>query len=1339
MHPDTPARVWCLAVWCIASCAASGVDDQLRIGVAKVDITPDHAVRLSGYGNRRTESEGVAQKLWAKAVAIQQEDQAPALIVTVDNLGVPVWIRDELVKRLSNKIKGFDSKRFAICASHTHSAPCLTGIVSNLFSMDLTTNEWANIDRYTQKLVNDMERVSLAAMKDLQPGQLHWGQGRVSFAKNRRTQGGPVDHALPVLKVTDAKGKLRAVLANYACHCTTLGGEFNQVHGDWAGYAQEYIERDHPGAIALVSVSCGADANPFPRGKLDHAKQHGEELAAEVKELLDQRLTPLTSEMTFRTRQIELAFDPLPTREQWVQRAKESGIVGYHAKKNLARLDRGETLPTRIPYMVQVWTFGNELAMVFLPGEVVVDYALRLKRELDEKRLWVNAYANDVPCYIPSRRVLKEGGYEAESSLWYYDRPARLAPENEDLIVKTVHELVPDSFNVKDAERPDPLSPEHALRTFRIKPGLTIELAAAEPLVQSPVAIDWDPEGRLWVVEMFDYPAGVDGDWKPGGRVKVLTDSDRDGRYDRASVFLNSLPFPTGLMVTPKGVLVCAAPDILLAQDTNGDGKADVLRTNYTGFATHNYQARVNGFAWGLDGWIHGSSGLFGGKIKNLVTGKEVDLSGRDFRINLATWEIEPVAGITQQGRIRDDWGNWFGNDNSTLLWQFPLSDHCARRNPHVVYPSPRVNVAKRADANKVFPISRTLERFNDPQMANRVTSACGPEIYRDTFLGDEFYGSAFVCEPVHNLVTRLLLERDGVTFAARRADDELNREFLASSDNWFRPVQVRTGPDGALWVVDMYRFVIEHPRWIPPDRLKKLDVRAGAEMGRIYRVVSKVKSPRKFEFALNSPNGPARDMAQHWSQPKGSELFLRSSNPAVRVQCLAVGVSPRILAEAYTDPHPAVRAEAIRVTKTFSDLEKALPALVNDPDESVRFQLALSLGDWDTSAASEALVKLAGDGWMQAAILSSARFHLGALLGLTNESLFLPLVQSAIGFGAKEELVDHLTKRETLEPKLIATLLDAIPNWRQWFGNPRIVTTIERELKMARERTDAAHIPLLGRDKSTRESDINLLITFLSKGDALASGALDRLAKIDHEQVATAVLKQWQTFSPGLRPRLVALLSGRTLWIDKLLAALESGLISPLEIALEQRQRLRKDKRFAELLPEPAQRTEVLARYKNLDSLAPNASRGAQLFDQHCATCHFHRGRGNAVGPPLAEFAGKSADDFVLAIFDPNAAVDPKHVTYSVELRDGRSFTGLVKDETATSFVLVQGGGLRETILRSEVTEMRASKLSLMPEGLEQALTPQDTADLIAWIKEAGSESVGQAKLKPQQNVARP
>lgn len=414
-----------------------------QVGVARIDITPAYPIRLSGYAVRKTESEGVAQKLWAKALAVGSDREGPALLITVDNTGVPAHVRDEVVQRLRKK--KIEPGRIAICSTHTHSAPYLAGYLPTLFGQPLPPLHQLHVTAYTAELTEAIERVALEALKNRKPGRLSWAQGKAGFAANRRTNGGPVDHDLPVLAVSDTKGKLRALFLNYACHCTTLGGEFNRICGDWAGYAQEFLERDHPGATVLVAIGCGADANPQPRPGIDLAKQHGNEIATNVNQLVT-RLTPIHGKLECRTQQIEIPFDTPPTRSEWESRAKQTDYVGYHARWNLAKLNRGEALPTQLPYLIQAWNFGNDLAMVFLPGEVVVDYSLRLKKEFDAARLWVNAYANDVPCYIPSERILEEGGYEGGGAMTYYGWPARMAPGVENLIVSKIHELLPKEY-----------------------------------------------------------------------------------------------------------------------------------------------------------------------------------------------------------------------------------------------------------------------------------------------------------------------------------------------------------------------------------------------------------------------------------------------------------------------------------------------------------------------------------------------------------------------------------------------------------------------------------------------------------------------------------------------------------------------------------------------------------------------------------------------------------------------------------------------------------------------------------------------------------------------------
>lgn len=957
--------------------ATAGSPDTYDVGVAQSDITPNYPIRLSGFGFRRTESEGVTQRIWVKALAI--DDGSPALLLTVDNLGIPARMVAEVAARLEKKAK-LPRDRFAITATHTHTAPMLIGLAPTLFGMPIPKEHQERIDRYTAELNDKLEKVALAALADRKPARLSWGIGQVGFAINRRTKGGPVDHDLPILVVRDLKGKVRAIYVSYACHCVTLSN--NKISGDWAGFAQQSIQDDFPGAIALVSVGCGADSNPssgVTGDKIEIASRQGLEIAREVKRLAGGYLTLVTGKITAAARRFELPLADPPTHEQWEAKAKRTDAIGYHARVNLARLDHKEALRSKIDYSVQMWSFGNSLAIVFLPGEVVVDYSLRLKRELDGLRLWINAYANDAPCYIPSERVLKEGGYEGGGAMVYYDLPGPFCPRLEAKIIDAAHEQLDARFHaVFDSGKTGgtrPLSPWQSQAALRTKPELAVDLVAAEPLVTSPVAIDWGADGRLWVAEMMDYPAGRQGDYQPGGRIKLLQDNDGDGHYDKATVFLDNIPFPTGVTAWRNGVLICAAPDILYAEDTDGDGKADVVKKLLRGFGTDNYQARVNSLEYGLDGWIYGSCGMFGGSIRSFKKDKPVSLGNRDFRIRPDTGELEPATGRTQQGRVRNDWGDWFGCDNTTLCRHYPLPDHYLRRNPHFAPPPGGVLVTDSPDANRLFPIRQQMQLFKLSGPPNRVTAACGLGIYRDDLLGKEHTGDAFVCEPVNLVVHRTKLSPRDSTFSGQRADDEKTSEFLASTDNWFRPVQVRTGPDGALWVVDMYRFVIEHPRWIPPEELAKVDVRAGSTMGRIYRIHPKDHSPRpmldlnkldsaSLATALDSPNGWQRDRAGQmilWKRgrdavPALEKLASNSPRAEARLHALCVlegldSLRPRLIRQALADKHAGVRRHAVRFAekqiRADAELGPALLALTGDSNAQVRRQLAFTLGEW--------------------------------------------------------------------------------------------------------------------------------------------------------------------------------------------------------------------------------------------------------------------------------------------------------------------------------------------------------------------------------------------------------
>jgi len=429
------------------SAACLAAESPYAVGVAAVDVTPDYPVRLNGFGHRRTESEGVTQRIWAKAIAIGTDDERPLVLVTIDNLGVRLPMVDEVARRLQEKA-GIERERLAVTFTHTHTAPKVRGASETIMGWPVPPEHQRNIDRYTADLTNALEKVALAALADRKPARLEWGVGMVGFAKNRRTEGGPVDHDLPMFVVRSADGDtIRAIYVTYACHCVTLSN--NKISGDWAGYAQEAIEREHPGAIALVSIGCGSDSNPSSGVTGDNvaaAAEQGAEIAKEVSRLLQGPLKPITGQLRATLQNIELPLNKPPSRDELETLAAKDEPAGHNAKYQLEKLDRGEALQSAIVYPIQTWLFGDSLAMVFLAGEVCVDYSLRLKQELDAARVWLHGYSNDFGCYIPSERLLKEGGYGGGAEIVYFALPATLAPGLEERIIAEVHRQVPPAF-----------------------------------------------------------------------------------------------------------------------------------------------------------------------------------------------------------------------------------------------------------------------------------------------------------------------------------------------------------------------------------------------------------------------------------------------------------------------------------------------------------------------------------------------------------------------------------------------------------------------------------------------------------------------------------------------------------------------------------------------------------------------------------------------------------------------------------------------------------------------------------------------------------------------------
>ncbi len=556
--------------------------------------------------------------------------------------------------------------------------------------------------------------------------------------------------------------------------------------------------------------------------------------------------------------------------------------------------------------------------------------------------------------------------------------------------------------------RPTPLSPEDELATFKLADErLTVDLVAREPEVDSPVAICWDGDARMYVAEMVDYPTGP-----PAGRVRLLEDRDNDGVYEQATTFAGGLNFPNGVLAALGGVFVTAAPDLLFLKDTDGDGVADQRTVVFTGFGEGNQQLRANGLTWGLDNWIHGANGRSDGNVRRPgdPPEKAVSIRGRDFRFTLDGRHFESVIGQSQFGQTSDDWGNRFLSWNTIPIRHALFDQAFADRNPRLALAAVR-DIADPADTGQVFPISPRPQTFNR-ERTDFYNALAGLTIYRGDALGRDYNDSAFAGESLTNLVHRRALMPAGPTYVSRRGEHD--REFLAAADPWFHPVFMTTGPDGALYVVDFYRRWVEHPAFVAESIRGDVDWREGAGHGRICDVSRRENTwpPRPQPRLMRRhgrPGGPARIherlAARHGPSAAGGAarsagraplraLLTDSRLPQAKVHALSIldaqgELNDSLLVRGLEAGEAHVRQFALRLAAPriagSASLRESMLAMTDFPSPLVRFQLALALAGVEGPEKVASLVKLAdrecGDPVISAAVVGSLGTSAGPFL----------------------------------------------------------------------------------------------------------------------------------------------------------------------------------------------------------------------------------------------------------------------------------------------------------------------------------------------------------------------
>jgi len=556
----------------------------------------------------------------------------------------------------------------------------------------------------------------------------------------------------------------------------------------------------------------------------------------------------------------------------------------------------------------------------------------------------------------------------------------------------------------KDLPRLQPKSPRAALGSFRVANGFTVQLVASEPLVVDPVAIAFDEHGRLFVVEMRGY--SEDGD-KNLGRIKLLHDDNQDGKYERFTVYASGLSWPTAVTCYKGGIFVGAPPNIHYFKDSNGDGRADIKKIVYTGFGRGNVQGLLNTFKWGLDNRIHGATSSSGAAVRKVGSKnkKPLVLRGRDFAIEPKSLTLSAVSGGGQHGLSFNQWGEKFVCSNSNHIQYVLFDDRYMSRNPFLATPSARRMIAAEGPQADVFRSSqvepwriiRTRLRIKKivpgpvergGKAAGYFTGSTGITIYRGNHWDSKYQGWAIIGDVGSNLIHRKRLRRNGVGWIAERVDKK--SEFLSSTDTWFRPVQFANGPDGALYVADMYREVIEHPLSLPPVIKRHLDLTSGRNRGRIYRIVQQLEeakrpspprlgkaSTSKLVAALEHPNGWHRETAARLlyerldraAIPLLHRLVRKSRLPSGRIRALYAlrslsAVTDATMVAALSDKHPRVREHATRIAEPLLResvlVRERVLQLAADPSLRVRYQVAFSLGELPASPQrSAALSKI--------------------------------------------------------------------------------------------------------------------------------------------------------------------------------------------------------------------------------------------------------------------------------------------------------------------------------------------------------------------------------------------
>ncbi|MDF1812688.1 MAG: c-type cytochrome [Verrucomicrobiales bacterium] len=909
------------------------------------------------------------------------------------------------------------------------------------------------------------------------------------------------------------------------------------------------------------------------------------------------------------------------------------------------------------------------------------------------------------------------------------------------VLLVTVGNLTGQEIDPSELPRIPATPPDQVAGTFELRPGIALDLAAHEPLVEDPVSITFDEDGRLFAVEMRGYSERRDDE---RGQIRLLFDDDDDGYFDRSTIFAKGLKWPTGLVCSRGGIFVVAVPDLIWFKDTDNDGIADEKKVIYTGFGEGakflNVQGLPNSLKWGPDNRIWGSSGSVGGKIRRVgdPDAEVVSLSGADFSFCPEKLDLRAENGRAQYGLSFDTYGRRFVSSNSVHIIASMWERDWAEPNPYFALPKAFVSIATDGGAAPVFRISpdepwriiRTRWRVagvvkgvveGGGRVSGYFTGASGITIYTGDALGPKYVNNAFTGDVGSNLVHRKIISNyEGkVALRADRASDEQNREFIASTDNWFRPTTYCNAPDGCFYISDMYREVIEHPRSLPQGIKKHLDLNSGTDRGRIYRIRPETFTRRKTTKLSSASNDELAALLDHpngWHRITAQRLLWERDDPAKR----------------YGEGWGSL-AESNPVLDTLK-----LPFQLAGKNEAVK-----------VSGLAGILTSSPDDEWLVAASLHSVTLPKEAELlfkALTKEGLkdqaYLPALAELMGKMNAPPAINTVFSAVVKEPDnpLSASILESLGSGLAYSKNSlskadqsgslapffaRALNTVSDDQTSQTARKTAIRLVTFSPDKSVD----SVLESLLRKpgNDPYYSSVIKAMNKRKAPSIAHVLIESWPHFPAPVQSEAVGIFLQQPSHSLVLLSAIEKDRVPKTVLESSQVDLLRKSKseevrsRVDQLYPvqKMAPRDEIIASYQEAVNLKGDASKGKEIYQTACASCHKYGGEGHSVGPDLATFKTAGADSIITNLFDPNREVAPQYQVYLFTLKNGEQTMGIIGNETTTEVTVKMAFGIKKKFPRSEVVSMKATGQSLMPVGLESAISKQGLADLLAFILE--------------------